>query len=165
MRPRISYILSHYQAAPAPGRDPSKSHNIALTRGASVQTPDSDISPWSISIRVPPEQMQFPQSPQNIPVSRTMFASGSQTRGGGGATGWELQVAKFSKFSQPGPGSGPGHAGPGAAWLPGVLAQAAGTCQGLWKVGHCTLYTGALYIVQATPVLYTSHSIFAFAIY
>ena len=109
----------------------------------------------SISIRVPPEQMQFPQSPQNIPVSRTMFASGSQTRRPPPATGWELQVAKFSKFSQPGPGSGPGHAGPGSAWLPGVLAQAPGTCQGLWKVGHCTLYTGALYTVQATPVLYT----------
>ena len=158
LRPRISYILSHYQAAPAPGRDPSKSHNIALTRGASVQTPDSDISsPWteyqypgsSWADAISPVPAKYSCIPDHVCEWLTDEAPPL-------ATGWELQVAKFSKFSQPGPGSGPGHcAGPGAAWLPGVLAQAPGTCQGLWKVGHCTLYTGALYTVQATPVLYT----------
>ena len=52
----------------------------------------------------------------------------------------------------------------------------AGRCLAAWSAGPGTgdlprslesgsLYTGALYTVQATPVLYTSHSIFAFAIY
>ena len=95
-----------------------------------------------------------------------MFASGWET-GEGAATGWEQQVAKFSKFSQPRPGSGPA-LGPGQTpgragddcLLPAGRQLGAGTCQGCWKVGHGTpvhwLTVQATHTVQTrvTPYLH-----------
>ena len=77
---QISYIISHYQAAPALGRDPSKSHNIALTHSAR-ECPDSNISLDFVSGFLL-SRCNFPA--KYIPVSWTMFASGS----GGGSCKW-----------------------------------------------------------------------------
>ena len=153
LRPRISYILSHYQAAPAPGRDPSKSHNIALTRGASVQTPDSDISsPWteyqypgsSWADAISPVPAKYSCIPDHVCEWLTDEAPPPR-HWLGAASGQILQI--FPAWAR--------------LW---ARTRRAGLCLAAWSAGPGTgdlprsLESGSLYTVHWRTVHCTSHS-------
>ena len=101
--------------------------------------------------------MQFPQSPKNIPRSRTMFASRSQTRGGGGRPlAGSCKWPNSPNFPSLGPASAhgsawPGQTGPGghclAAWWPLALG---------WDLPR-SLESGSLYTVHWRTVHCTGH--------
>ena len=114
----------------------------------------------SISIRVPPEQMQFPQSPQNIPVSRTMFASGSQTRRPPSPLAGSCKWPNSPNFPSLGPALGqdtvPGRALPGCleCWpRHRGLAKVSGKWVTVhWRTVHCTGHSCTVH--RVTPYLH-----------
>ena len=137
----------------------SRSHEARVSR---LQTVTLAAHGLSISIRVPPEQMQFPQSPQNIPVSRTMFASGSQTRRPpprhwlGAASGQILQIFPawarlWARTRRPGLCLAAWSAGPGTGDLPRSL-ESGSLYTVHWRTVHCTGHSCTVH--RVTPYLH-----------